>query len=113
MRNGILTVMLALALSVAMVSTANAGDEFEDGFKTELGAISARAAVGLGVGLVGRIVHGGPHYVSSGHGYYAPYRSGVYVERRVYVSPHPRWHYGHYRHHGHHHHRGHHYHHCR
>jgi len=104
MRNRILIVMLALALSAAMVSNANARNEFEDGFKTELGAISARAAVGLGVGLIGGIVHGGPHYAPPPPVYYRPYRPAAYVVRPVYVAPYPRGHYRPYRpYYGHHH----------
>lgn len=109
MRNRILTVMLALALSALMVSNASAGDEFEDGFKTELGAISARAAVGLGAGLIGGIFHGGPYYAPPPPVYYRPYRPAPYVVRPVYVAPYPRWPRHHYRHHYHHrHHRVHH-----
>lgn len=108
MKYRILTVMLALALSAAMVSNANAGDEFEDGFKTELGAISARAAVGLGAGLIGGIFHGGPVYASPPPVYYRPYRPAPYVVRPVYVAPYPRWrHHRHYHEHHVYHHRPH------
>jgi len=84
-----MVLVLALALSAAMVSPASAKDEFEDGFKTELGAISARAAVGLGVGLVGEIIHGGPHYVSYRDVHYRPYRGAIYIVRPVPVHRYP------------------------
>ena len=110
-------VLLILAVAVAVVMAtgpaAHAGDDFEYGFKTELGAITARAAVGLGVGLVTGVVHGGhnrhyrPRHVIHRHGYepyyghgprysraviYRPYpRPNTYVQRRVYYSPPPRW----------------------
>jgi hypothetical protein len=79
----LIAAVLAVMLTVSLVSTAEAGDEFERGFRTELGAISARAAVGLGIGLVGGIVHSGPHY--------APYPEPIYVKRTIYVKPVPRW----------------------
>ena len=79
----LIAVVLAIAISVALISNAEAGNEFERGFRTELGAISARAAVGLGIGLVGGIVTSGP--------YYAPPCEPIYVEPRIYVRPVPRW----------------------
>jgi hypothetical protein len=111
MRKSFVTVALVLALAAGMASSAYAKDEFENGFKTELGAIAARSAVGLGVGLV-RGAFGGPYY----NGYYArpyyrpvviytppPPPPPVYVETRtyyyypapVYVAPPPPVHHRH------------------
>jgi hypothetical protein len=67
MRKGLLTLVLMLVLSAAMVSSAYAKNEFESGFKYELGAIAARSAVGLGVGVVQGVLGGGVYY----DGYYA------------------------------------------
>lgn len=104
MKTRMMTVILAVALSAALTSTAYAGDEFEKGFKWELGAITARSAVGLGVGVVNGVFGGGVAY----NGYYVrptpvryypqPYYSKtvvyapppVYrVERRVYYQAPP------------------------
>jgi hypothetical protein len=88
MKRLVLVVALALVASGAMVGPAQAKDEFEDGFKTELGAIAARSAVGLGVGVVSGILHGGVAY----DGYYAhpaPVYRPYYRERVVYVAPPP------------------------
>lgn len=52
----------SLGLLFATPSPARAGDDFEKGFKRELGAISARAVVGIGVGAL-----------NGGYGYYDPY----------------------------------------
>jgi hypothetical protein len=100
---------IAIAMVAMMWSGAYAGDEFEDGFKYEMGAIAARATVGFGVGFVRGVAHGEPHrdnHVSRRHrrhrhcrhGYgpryartvvYRPYSVPVRrVERRVvYYTP--------------------------
>ena len=76
------------ALALALPTVASAGDEFEDGFKDELGRISAHEAVGVGRLILGHILHGGhsrhayprhdpphrptyhPRYRDRHHGYY-------------------------------------------
>ncbi len=91
MRKGLLVLVLTLVLSAAMVSSAYAKDEFERGFKYELGAIAARSAVGLGVGVVQGVFGGGAYY----DGYYArpapiyyDYPPPYYRERIIY-RPYP------------------------
>lgn len=81
-------VALAVLFTGAFAGNAVAKDEFEDGFKLELGAIAARSAVGLGVGVVNGIFGGGVAY----NGVYAapaPIYRPVYRERVVYVAPPP------------------------
>ena len=64
----LLLVCAVAAVMIAMAAPqAYAKDEFEDGFKHEMGAIAARATVGLGLGVVHGVAHGGHHY---GHGHY-------------------------------------------
>ena len=88
MRKGFLALTVALAVVAVASSSAFAKDEFEKGFKYELGAIAAQSAVGLGVGLVGDIIHGGV--------YYGPAVSPpVYVTPRVHIVDPPRRHYRH------------------
>ncbi len=103
----LIALMVAVTLAFGLVPNAEAKDEFERGFKMELGAISARAAVGFGVGLVEGIVHGGPSYE------YRPYCEPVRIERHIIVRPprqYWRWHHMQPRHPRHHrHHRMHHY----
>ncbi len=86
------------AIAVAMVamtwSGAQAGDEFEDGFKYEMGAIAARATVGFGVGLVRGVVHAGHHhdrYVGHGRRHYRNHRHGhgPHYTRTVVYRPYP------------------------
>ena len=91
MRKGWISLILAFVLSAALVSAAHAKDEFEDGFKTELGAIAARSAVGLGVGIVHGVFGHGAHY----DGYYGPptavrYAPPTYYRKRVVYAPYPR-----------------------
>ncbi len=71
MRKGLAIFIAAFAILAIMGTSAQAGDEFEHGFKTELGAITARATVGLGAGLVSSVFHGG-----HGHRYYGHRRYG-------------------------------------
>ncbi|UCD57790.1 MAG: hypothetical protein JSV16_01385 [Candidatus Hydrogenedentota bacterium] len=91
MRNGLLTLMLTVALCAAMVPAAYAKDEFEKGFKSELGAIAARSAVGFGVGLFNGVFGGGVCH----DGYYgtpAGFRQGYtrpYYRERVVYKPYP------------------------
>lgn len=103
MRTGLIAVAIAVVLSAAMVTSAFAKDEFEKGFKTELGAIAARSAVGLGVtafngifgpgiqynGFYGKVAprHRQPHHTQTV--VYAPPPPPVYVEQRVYYYPAP------------------------
>ncbi len=96
MKRGLLTITLAIVLSGVLISPAYAGDEFEKGFKLELGAIAARSAVGIGVGVVRGILGGGvvhatpapvaPVYVAPPV-VYAPPPPPVIIERRVYYRP--------------------------
>jgi hypothetical protein len=67
MRNGVGIAGLALALMSA--SPAEAKDEFEDGFKDELGRIAAHEAVGVGRQVLASVLLGGPYVASP-----APYR---------------------------------------
>jgi hypothetical protein len=103
----------ALALLVA-AGPAAAKDEFEDGFKDELGRIAAHEAVGAGRAALGYILLGHPGYGDHRHDPY-PYGYG-YNERVVYYPSevhHHHYYYGkkhhrghHHRHHGHHGHHG-------
>jgi len=85
MRKGLLTLVAALVMVAVVGSAVYAGDEFEDGYKTELGAIAARATVGLGVGLVTGAVHGTRHHQH--HRYYSHHRP--YYTRVVVYRPYP------------------------
>ena len=93
MRKGLMSLVLAFVLSAALVSAAQAKDEFEDGFKYELGAIAARSAVGLGVGVVRGVLGHGVHY----DGYYGPPAVSYYgpprpyYRERVVYAPYPRY----------------------
>ncbi|GAB4349780.1 MAG: hypothetical protein Kow0099_33020 [Candidatus Abyssubacteria bacterium] len=67
MRKLLAAVTVSLVFCAVLTTSAYAGDEFEKGFKWELGAITARSAVGLGVGVI-NVGLGGPvrydgHYV--------------------------------------------------
>ena len=75
-------IALAVVLAGMLASPALAKDEFEDGLKMELGAITARSAVGLGIGVVNGIFGGGIAY----NGFYAA-PAPIYRERVVYVPP--------------------------
>lgn len=91
-------------------SAARAGDEFEDGFKDELGRIAAHEAVYVGRGLLARIllgpppVYAAPVYAPPPPAYSYPYPVPVYR----YAYPPPYWvpygrHYHSHHHHHHHH----------
>jgi hypothetical protein len=107
-------------------SPASAGDEFEDGFKDELGRIAAHEAVGAGRQILATILLGAPPRVVAAPApypvapppvaYYPPppppmYDRVVYHRHdhyyhppvaQVYYEPHPgyrRWHKHHHRHH--------------
>jgi hypothetical protein len=111
-------VVLAFVSFLLVSGPARAGDEFEDGFKDELGRVAAHEAVAVGRGLLARILLGapavyGPPEPAYGH---APpvYAQPVPVPVPVYVYPAPVYgywgwgpRYG-YHHHHHHHHGGHH-----
>ncbi|RJP23543.1 MAG: hypothetical protein C4520_06205 [Candidatus Abyssobacteria bacterium SURF_5] len=88
MKKLILVVTLALLMIGMTTASAPAKDEFESGFKTELGAIAARSAVGVGVGVFNGIFGGGVAY----NGVYAtpvPVYRPYYQERIVYAPPPP------------------------
>jgi hypothetical protein len=83
-------VLAAITLTLLMASDVHAKNEFENGFKAELGAISARAAVGLGMGLVrGIIIYDEPYYEPYRRPYYGTYRVPVRVEHRACCPTYP------------------------
>ena len=91
--------LLGSGVLLAAPESARAGDDFERGFKRELGRITAREAVRVGRGVVGSVILGHGHHGAYGrtpyhprrhyrrhHGYYRPhrrYRSYGYGPRRV------------------------------
>ena len=81
----VLIALLAIAIAVSAVTTAEAKDEFEKGFKTELGAISARAAVGVGFGIAREVFTAGPCCEPCFQPAPRPVVRTVYVQRPVYV----------------------------
>lgn len=81
-----LALLIGLAVLLASPQAAFAGkDEFENGFKRELGAIGARSVVGVGVGLFNVAVGGEAgydgNYVYPQHGYGYYHGGTVYRER--------------------------------
>lgn len=76
MKKLLLIPALVLTLVALTAPRAHAGDEFEDGFKYELGAIAARTAVGLGFGIVR-----GPVHVEHGYDRCYECRQGRYEHR--------------------------------
>lgn len=82
--------LLGMGVLFAAPQNARAGDDFERGFKRELGRITAREAVRVGRDVVGGVIlghghHRGGHYYGRTpyyprrhyrrhHGYYRPYR---------------------------------------
>lgn len=58
---------IAALFSVALPHTAAAGDDFERGFKRELGAIAAHEAVGLGRHILSGVIAGPYGYRHSGY----------------------------------------------
>lgn len=85
---------IAVALVAVSWSSAFAGHDFESGFKTEMGAIAARATVGFGVGLVRGVVHGGHHYDRHiqrvhRHNRYCRHGHRPYYARTVVYRPYP------------------------
>ncbi len=52
-------IVLGALFVLAAPEPANAKNEFEDGFKSELGRIAAHQAAGLGRGILGQVIHGG------------------------------------------------------
>jgi len=121
-----LAALSAAGLLLAPAPEARAGDEFEDGFKDELGRLAAHEAVGIGRGVLAQILLGGPGYYAEGPYYRTP--PPRYYHEGPYYRPYEVWHYGYapgpypywrpyghgYRSHGHHHnyHRHHHHHGC-
>lgn len=85
MKNVALVVILALVITAAGMGSAYAKDDFERGFRTELGAIAARSAVGVGVGIVNGVFGGGIAY----NGYYARPVPVYRPYYRVYAPPPP------------------------
>jgi hypothetical protein len=103
---------LALGSLLLFTGAARAGDEFEDGFKDELGRIAAHEAVYVGRGLLARILLGPPAPVVYAPPVYAPappvyaYPYPVPVYRYAYPPPYwvPYGRHYHSHHHHHHHH---------
>lgn len=88
---------------------ARAGDEFEDGFKDELGRLAAHEAVGIGRGVLASILLGGHRGYYDDYPAYPTHRPRYYDDDDYYPRHrhYPRWHYGgrpyyrnHHRHHG-------------
>jgi len=88
-------ILVIPAIAVAVIAMSASGafahdHHFENGFKTELGAIAARATVGLGVGLVRGVVYPGHHCgPNCGHVYYAPPPPPPRFTRTVVYQPYP------------------------
>ena len=94
---------LGAVIAVGMPESASAGDDFERGFKRELGAIAAHEAVGIGRHILGGVITGGyghhgyagrHHYRSHYRPYrpyprYRPYRSSYRYFRPLYRSGRP------------------------
>ncbi len=91
MRKGLPIFIVAFAILAIMGTSAQAGNEFEHGFKTELGAITARATVGLGAGLVSNVFHGGHGHRHYGHRRYghSRYGHGPRYSKTVVYRPYP------------------------
>ena len=65
---GALGALTAAGLLLATPDAARAGDEFEDGFKDELGRVAAHEAVGVGRGILAQVLLGGhPGYYGGGY----------------------------------------------
>jgi len=91
MKKLLLIPAIVLTLVAMTAPRAHAGDEFEDGFKYELGAIAARTAVGLGFGIIRgpvHVEHGYDHGYEGRHGHYRHPGHGHGHHKRV-------GHYGH------------------
>ena len=107
-----LSVLRALAAAGALLfapGAALAGDEFEDGFKDELGRLAAHEAVRVGRGVLSEgLVTGGPgyyveqypvygrgyYYDDCDRGYWYPNYGGWYYAPRPYYRPYwgrPHW----------------------
>lgn len=108
---------LLLAAGLLAAPAAQAGDDFERGFKNELGRIAAHEAVTVGFGVLGEVfapVFGGHGtYASRGHHRRRHYSYGGGHRGRPYVRHFRRHHrqhhrYGHHDQHGRHGHQGHH-----
>jgi hypothetical protein len=101
---------LALVLPLLVSGAARAGDEFEDGFKDELGRIAAHEAVYVGRGLLARILLGpppvyaapAPVYVPPPPVYAYPYPVYRYAYPPPYWVPYGRHYHSHHHHHHHH-----------
>lgn len=89
-----LTAAGGLGLLLLTASPAQAGDEFERGFKDEIGRIAAHEAFGLGRHIVADVFLGGGH----GHYYQRPVHYQTYYRHSYYRDRHDR---GHRRHRGH------------
>ncbi|MCP4003367.1 MAG: hypothetical protein GY725_04150 [bacterium] len=86
---------LVLGLLIVLApSGARAGDEFEDGFKSELGRIAAHEAFGLGKGVLGQVIHGGHQRAGRHDDHRGGHRASP---KKKHHRPRYRenWHYGH------------------
>ena len=61
MRKGLLITTIAMVAVIMAWTPAQAGDQFENGFKFQMGAIAARATIGLGAGIVHDVTHRHDH----------------------------------------------------
>jgi hypothetical protein len=95
--------VLAFVPFLLVSGPVRAGDEFEDGFKDELGRVAAHEAVAVGRGVLARILLGAPAVYAPpapayGYGYPPPAYAYPYpaypVPVPVYVYPAPRYGYG-------------------
>lgn len=89
MRKFVLVPTIAVLVVAMSWSQAFAGDHFEAGFQYEMGAIAARATVGLGLGLIHGAFHGPPHHHHRhcGHHYVSHHRP--HYRKVVVYRPHP------------------------
>jgi hypothetical protein len=99
-------ILLSLALATLLLApgASRADDEFEDGFKDELGRVAAHGAVAVGRGILAQILLGPPAYAAPVYPapvYVQPYPVYAYP---VYPAPGYWAPYGRYYHHHHHHH---------
>jgi len=89
-------VALSAAGFLFAVPDARASDEFEDGFKDELGRLAAHEAVSIGRGVLASILLGGhPGYYD--YPDYPTHRPRYHHDDYDYprYRPYPHWHYGH------------------
>jgi hypothetical protein len=94
----LLAALSAAGLFLSAAPEARAGDEFEDGFKDELGRLAAHEAVGIGRGILAEVLLAGDPRYYGGHHDYRP-RHHEYYDRGDWghYRPYPGWRYSYYR----------------